>query len=73
MKNFEKIEAALSAVEKSKFPNVEFDEIGESEKYDGLCYSRGCGKHKGKEVDVTIYIDGNTLEVVEILIEEIKN
>jgi len=70
--DFKKIESALSAVEKSKFPNVDFDEIDKSEKYSGLYYSRGTGEHEGKEVDVTIYIDGKTLEVVDILVEQVQ-
>jgi hypothetical protein len=63
------IQTALIAIEQSEFPNVYFDEFSESNKYDGVSYSRGIGEVNGKEVDVTIYIDNETLEVVDILIE----
>jgi hypothetical protein len=63
------IETALIAIEQSEFPNVYFDEFSESNKYDGVSYSRGIGEVNGEEVDVTIYIDNETLEVVDILIE----
>lgn len=66
------IETALTAIEQSVFPNVYFDELSESNKYDGVSYSRGIGEVDGREVDVTIYIDNETLEVVDILIEDNK-
>lgn len=71
MKNtIKQIEDALVAIEQSEFPNVYFDEFAESGKYAGVSYSRGIGEVDGEEVDVTIYIDNETLEVVDILIEE---
>ena len=71
MKNtIEQIQDALVAIEQLEFPNVYFDEFAESGKYAGVSYSRGIGEVDGEEVDVTIYIDNETLEVVDILIEE---
>ena len=67
----EQIEKALISIEKANFPNVNFDEFGASEKYDGLYYSRGIGEVDGEEVDVTIYYDPAT-EEVRISIEELE-
>jgi hypothetical protein len=72
MTNFKNIETALTAIEQSKFPNVYFDEFAESGRYPNVSYSRGIGEVEGEEVDVTIYIDNETLEVVDILIEEVE-
>ena len=73
MKNqIEQIQNALIAIEQSEFPNVYFDEFAESGKYAGVSYSRGIGDVDGEEVDITIYIDNETLEVVDILIEELE-
>ena len=73
MKNqIEQIQNALIAIEQSEFPNVYFDEFAESGKYAGVSYSRGIGEVDGEEVDITIYIDNETLEVVDILIEELE-
>ena len=73
MKNtIEQIQNALIAIEQSEFPNVYFDEFDQSSKYQGVSYSRGIGEVDGEEVDVTIYIDDETLEVVDYLIEELE-
>ena len=70
MNTIEQIEKALIEIEQSEFPNVDFDEFDQSGKYIGVSYSRGIGEVDGEWVDVTIYIDNETLEVVDILIEE---
>ena len=70
MKNIKAIEKALIAIEQSEFPNVYFDEFDQSGKFTNVSYSRGIGELDGEEVDVTIYINDETLEVVDVLIEE---
>jgi len=67
----EEIEQVMLEFEKANFPDINFDEFGPSEKYDGLYYSRGIGEIDGKEVDVTIYYDPAT-EDVDVLIEELE-
>jgi len=67
----EQIEKVLIALEESEYPNVNFDEFGPSEKYDGLYYSRGIGEVDGEELDVTIYYDPATGEV-NISFEELE-
>ena len=70
MNNQETIQNAINKIEKSEFPNVYFDEFDQSGRYQGVSYSRGIGEVDGEEVDVTIYIDNETLEVVDVLIEQ---
>jgi len=70
--SIEQIQNALIAIEQSEFPNVYFDEFHQSGKYQGVSYSRGIGEVDGEDVDVTIYIDNETLEIVDVLIEELE-
>jgi len=70
--SIEQIQNALIAIEQSEFPNVYFDEFDQSGKYQGVSYSRGIGEVDGEDVDVTIYIDNETLEIVDVLIEELE-
>ena len=70
--SIEQIQNALIAIEQSEFPNVYFDEFDQSGKYAGVSYSRGIGEVDGEDVDVTIYIDNETLEIVDVLIEELE-
>ena len=70
MKNQDKIQDALIQAQEELFPGFDFDHYDESSKYRGVSYSRGVDELDGEMADVTIYIDNETLEVIDVIIEE---
>jgi len=73
MNNQETIQNALIQSQEELFPGFYFDHYEESSKYKGVSYSCGVDELDGEMVEVTIYIDNETLEVVDVLVEEPEN
>jgi len=66
----DKIQTALIEAQEELFPGFYFDHYDESSKFSGVSYSCGVDELDGEMAEVTIYIDNETLEIIDVLVEE---